>query len=58
MLRREKPSRNKTVTTMRLPNDLLRQLERRAKAESRSRSNLVIELLRVGLKAKRSKYSK
>ncbi|MGE0211818.1 MAG: ribbon-helix-helix protein, CopG family [Parvibaculaceae bacterium] len=39
----------RVITTMRLPSDLMRQLQTRARREGRSRSNLVEVLLRDGL---------
>jgi metal-responsive CopG/Arc/MetJ family transcriptional regulator len=39
-----------TITTMRLPDELLKRLDTRAKREGRSRSNLVERILLDGVK--------
>lgn len=47
---RPKKDRATTITTMRLPDELLKRLDVRAKREQRSRSNLVELLLAEGVK--------
>lgn len=50
-------TRPTTITTMRLPDDLLKRLDARAKREGRSRSNLVERILAEGVKRREKSES-
>jgi metal-responsive CopG/Arc/MetJ family transcriptional regulator len=46
----KKDAVNKTQTTIRLPDELLAQLDKRAKYERRNRSNMIAYLLREAMR--------
>lgn len=55
--KRNSPAAPRTITTMRLPNDLLAALGAEAKARQRSRSSLIEEVLYDYIRPRRARLS-